>query len=509
MARTSKLTTTDSELLLQFSRNGDQDAFAELMRRHSGVVLGVCSSVLRNPADAEDACQETFLTLARRADSVRVRSSVGGWLYRVACRVSVRLAKQRRVPDELDDPESTDECPLEIVARRELTHLLIEEVSNLSPRYRDVVVLCHLRGLERAEAAEHLECTVDAVKARLVRARRKLRLRLASRGVAFTFGMGLLTAACQKAAHADLITTVMGNVSPPTPSTKATDLLEELTTMKITVVTSCCVLLVATLIGLWPATTEGSGSDEILIRASASEDAGGEARDDQDQATNIARTTAASTPATAPPQGAAVDERRMNFEKQSPGQTPQYWKKISGSGSWKITNAYATSGVSAVEYEGDVKSVGEHSVLVLSPDHVQYEDLDLSIRIRLKQALPGTGGGVVWNYRDKKNYNLAVLHNNGKVDVSCMKQGKLELLASVSSSAGNASNANWRKLRVVHVGAQASIFVDDARVLALRMPNKHGQRKVGMVSTAARIGVDDFWVRKASVPSKNATSRNR
>jgi hypothetical protein len=56
---------SDGELLAAFAGRGEQEAFAELVRRHGGMVLGVCRSVVGESAAAEDAAQAVFLTLVR------------------------------------------------------------------------------------------------------------------------------------------------------------------------------------------------------------------------------------------------------------------------------------------------------------------------------------------------------------------------------------------------------------------------------------------------------------
>src|SRR5262245_31024997 len=89
---------TDRDLLRRFADAGDQAAFAALVARHTGMVLGVCRRALSHPQDAEDACQATFLVLARKAKGSRWQTSVANWLFTTARRVAhnARVAAQRR-----------------------------------------------------------------------------------------------------------------------------------------------------------------------------------------------------------------------------------------------------------------------------------------------------------------------------------------------------------------------------------------------------------------------------
>src|SRR5262249_55897459 len=70
---------TDCQLLEEFLARRDPAAFASLMRRHGGTVLGVCQRVLNHVHDAEDAFQATFLVLIRKARSIAKREAVGSW----------------------------------------------------------------------------------------------------------------------------------------------------------------------------------------------------------------------------------------------------------------------------------------------------------------------------------------------------------------------------------------------------------------------------------------------
>ncbi len=81
---------SDPDLLARFTSANDETAFAALVRRHGGMVLGVCRRVLGNHADADDAFQATFLALAKKAHAIARQQSLPGWLYQVAYRVALK-----------------------------------------------------------------------------------------------------------------------------------------------------------------------------------------------------------------------------------------------------------------------------------------------------------------------------------------------------------------------------------------------------------------------------------
>jgi DNA-directed RNA polymerase specialized sigma24 family protein len=84
----------DGQLLDRFLARGDGAAFAALVERHGPMVLGICRSVLRNPDDAEDAFQATFLVQVCKGWSIRGQETLGGWLRQVAHRVAIQAGEE-------------------------------------------------------------------------------------------------------------------------------------------------------------------------------------------------------------------------------------------------------------------------------------------------------------------------------------------------------------------------------------------------------------------------------
>jgi RNA polymerase sigma factor (sigma-70 family) len=186
---------SDQRLLENFLGRRDEAAFAELVKRHGPMVLNVCRGVLHHEQDAEDAFQATFLVLAQKADSIRHRETVAGWLWGVANHLSKKAqamaARQRR--DMQRETEKSAPDPLLDMTVRDLRRALYEELQRLPEKYRLPLVLCYLEGRTQEEAAQQLGWSKGAFRGRLNRGREKLRARLARRGL--TLSAGMLTTA--------------------------------------------------------------------------------------------------------------------------------------------------------------------------------------------------------------------------------------------------------------------------------------------------------------------------
>src|SRR5262245_39167514 len=160
------------------------------------MVLGVCRRVLPNSSDAEDACQATFLVLAKKAKSGRWQPSVANWLYLTARKVAAnaRVAARRRAGREAGAAAPEAVPPTDRLTAGEYLAALDEELGRLPPYYREPLVLCYLEGLTRDEAARRLGVLPGTLKIRLERGRKRLADALARRGCSPDTGLLALAA---------------------------------------------------------------------------------------------------------------------------------------------------------------------------------------------------------------------------------------------------------------------------------------------------------------------------
>lgn len=196
---------SDNELLGLYVYKDDHSAFEKLIRRHSDMVLAVCSSLLWQKADAEDAFQAVFILLSAKAPKLLKHNSVGGWLHETAFRTSLKhrgkILRKREV-EMSEQLKSNTKEPWETIAESRDTELLHREISRLPKRYRNVIVLCHLEGKSRAQAASILDVTTASVKAALARGRKLLRQRLLKHGIAASMSLGAVVASADSAGAA-------------------------------------------------------------------------------------------------------------------------------------------------------------------------------------------------------------------------------------------------------------------------------------------------------------------
>lgn len=159
---------------------GDEAAFADLVREHQSMVYGIAVHSLQNPDAAEELAQEVFLLLYRNLDSIESPRHLLHWLRRVTANRCIDAARRRRFHvvrldeiAELPEERSGGGDPL---ARKSLGRLL----GKLPPKQRIVVTLRFQEDLDLQEIASVLSMPVNTVKSHLRRALAALRRGLGS-----------------------------------------------------------------------------------------------------------------------------------------------------------------------------------------------------------------------------------------------------------------------------------------------------------------------------------------
>lgn len=171
----------DDVELMQAVAQGDRQAFAVLMRRHQGLVMGLARRYLGAWDLAEDVTQDTFLRVYRSADSYRPTARFTTWLCRIAVNLCRDHARKKRdeqtAPDDL--PDLSIAGTSDDLQRAERARAVRRAVDALPDRQRLAVILHRYSGMSHAEIADITGWTLSAVESCLVRAYAGLRKSLA------------------------------------------------------------------------------------------------------------------------------------------------------------------------------------------------------------------------------------------------------------------------------------------------------------------------------------------
>lgn len=184
---------TDRELVDR-AREGDTNAFGELVRRHQPRIRRLAVHMVRDRADAEDISQETFVRAFRAIDRFDGRSEPFTWIYRIAVNLSlnrIRMHKNRRTSYDAHDPRldgllldqhPTSASPHETAHRKKLYLALCDAIDQLSDTLRTTLILVCIDGRSHEDAATILGTPEGTIAWRVHEARRKLKELLSARG---------------------------------------------------------------------------------------------------------------------------------------------------------------------------------------------------------------------------------------------------------------------------------------------------------------------------------------
>ena len=177
----------DTEWVAQ-ARSGDLEAFEALVRRHSQLIYRTLAAILGNPADAQDAMQDTLLSAFKHIGGFQGRSKFSTWLVSIARNSALQRLRRGKNMESLDEGAYNDEedfhprqvrawqdNPEQFYSKSEIRQLVEKGILALPANYRAVVMLRDIQQLSTDEVAQQLGLSVPTVKTRLLRGRLMLR----------------------------------------------------------------------------------------------------------------------------------------------------------------------------------------------------------------------------------------------------------------------------------------------------------------------------------------------
>ncbi len=173
----------DDRSWVESARQGDEDAFAHIVRRHSGGLHRAVARILGDEAEAWDVVQMAFLKAWQQLDRYDSRYRFSTWLYRIGTNLAIDLLRSRSSRERVH--RAGFEHRLHLVGqgetagsrtdRHEADRILEQIVGVLTPQQRSAFVLREMQGLETAEVGEILGCSATTVRNHVFQARKALR----------------------------------------------------------------------------------------------------------------------------------------------------------------------------------------------------------------------------------------------------------------------------------------------------------------------------------------------
>jgi len=180
--------------LVELLRLGDERAYEELITRFQQPVYVLALRLLSDSSEASDVVQEVFLKVFRNIGSFRGQSSLKTWIYRITVNEAHNARRwffrhrRREVELETNPEESRDwkesipdrsRSPFEEAVNQERHSMIEAALEQISPIFREAVVLRDITDLSYEQIAEVLGVSLGTVKSRILRGREALREQLA------------------------------------------------------------------------------------------------------------------------------------------------------------------------------------------------------------------------------------------------------------------------------------------------------------------------------------------
>lgn len=175
------------EELVERAQQGDQDAYAELVRRNQEAIYRIIYRFTKNHNDTDDLAQETFLRAFRGLGQFKRKANFSTWVFRIAINLSLNFLKKRKkekgmrtLEDTMTSQAEGALCPDSTADFNELRRRLNEAIDGLPLPYRSTFIMVVLEGLNHRRAARILGCSENTISWRVHKARKMIQAKLGS-----------------------------------------------------------------------------------------------------------------------------------------------------------------------------------------------------------------------------------------------------------------------------------------------------------------------------------------
>ena len=172
--------------IIQMLKNGDREAFRELVEEYKQMVYNVCYGFVKNSDDAEDISQDVFLSVYKNMKRFKQESKLSTWIYRIAVNRSLNFARKKKFlslfgtkPEEERIPPAGQDAEANYgLERSESGEVIRKALNSLPENQRTAFVLSNVEGFSYKEISEIMKCSVSAVESRIHRAKMSLQKKL-------------------------------------------------------------------------------------------------------------------------------------------------------------------------------------------------------------------------------------------------------------------------------------------------------------------------------------------
>jgi RNA polymerase sigma-70 factor (ECF subfamily) len=184
----------DEQSLVKRAKNGDLEAYEEIIKLYDKKVFSLIFNMIRNQDDVEDIAQEVFIKIYRNLKNFKEESSLYTWIYRITVNICIDEMKKRKQVVYLDEKIQVQDGeievqipdtgkPLEEIAEdKDIKDRLINCINKLPENARIMIVLRDIKEFSYQEIAEILNLNIGTVKSKINRARNMLKALLGQEG---------------------------------------------------------------------------------------------------------------------------------------------------------------------------------------------------------------------------------------------------------------------------------------------------------------------------------------